>query len=62
MRPVAERHAVRDEIVLEPRHAAEEGMRADAGELDDGGAAADESTDQVERRPGSRAIHDGVQA
>ena len=34
VRAVAERHAVGDEVVLQARHAADEGMRADARELD----------------------------
>ena len=42
VRAIAERHAVGDEIVLEPRHAADEGVRADARELDDRRAAADD--------------------
>ena len=42
MRPVAERHPVGNQIVLQARHAAEEGVRADARELDDGRAAADD--------------------
>ena len=39
---IAERHAVGDQIVLEARHAADEGVMADAGVLNDGCAAADD--------------------
>ena len=36
------RHAVGNEVVLESRQAADEGVRADACELDDGRAAAED--------------------
>ncbi len=39
---VAERHAERDEIVLDPGETADEGVRADADELVSGRAAADD--------------------
>ena len=39
---IAERHAVRNEIVLEPRHAADESVRPDARKLNDRRAAADD--------------------
>ncbi len=42
VRAVAERHSVGNEIVLQSRHAADERVRADAGELDHGRAAADD--------------------
>ena len=56
MGAVAERHAVGDEIVLQARHAAEEGVRADARELDDGRAAAEdgEIADRAHGPPASR--------
>src|SRR5262245_48510926 len=38
--PVANRHAVGNEIVLQPRHAAEKSVRPDAGELDNRGTTA----------------------
>ncbi len=42
IRPIAERHSIRDEIVLERRHASQERVRADPRELDDRRTAAED--------------------
>ena len=48
MRPIAECHAIGNEIVFKPRHAADERVCADAGVLNDGSSA-----------PQDRVIADG---
>src|SRR5215213_3490082 len=48
MRPVAHGHAIGNEIVLQARHATDEGMGANTGELDDGRTAAED--DEVAHR------------